>query len=103
RRRKEAGRIRIVFRETSEPVQNGFVASPGHPGGNITGFTTFEDSVWGKSLEMLKEVAPHVARVAVILNPHQVPQAGMWRAVEAAAPSLGVKATATPLRNAARH
>ena len=99
--RRETRSIPIVFTQTSEPVQNGFVASLGHPGGNITGFTTFEDSVWGKSLEMLKEVAPHVARVAVILNPDQVPQAGMWRAVEAAAPSLGVKATATPVRNAA--
>ena len=99
--RQETRSIPIVFTQTSEPVQNGFVASLGRPGGNITGFTTFEDSVWGKSLEMLKEVAPHVARVAVILNPDQVPQAGMWRAVEAAAPSLGVKATATPVRNAA--
>jgi putative tryptophan/tyrosine transport system substrate-binding protein len=50
---------------------------------------------------VLKEVAPHVARVAVILNPDQAPQAGMWRAVQAAAPSLGVKATATPVHNAA--
>jgi putative ABC transport system substrate-binding protein len=99
--RQETRSIPIVFTQTSEPVQNGFVASLGHPGGNITGFTTFEDSVWGKSLEMLKEVAPHVARVAVILNPDQVPQAGMWRAVEVAAPSLGVKATAFPVRNAA--
>jgi putative ABC transport system substrate-binding protein len=92
--------IPIVFTQIGEPVQSGFVASLAHPGGNITGFAAFEASIWGKSLEVLKEVAPHVARVAVLLNPDQVPQAGMWRAVEAAGPSLGVKATATPVRNA---
>ena len=98
--RQETRSIPIVFTQIGEPVQSGLVASLAHPGGNITGFTAFEASVWGKSLEVLKEVEPHVARVAVILNPDQAPQAGMWRAVEAAAPSLGVKATATPVRNA---
>jgi putative tryptophan/tyrosine transport system substrate-binding protein len=99
--RQETRSIPIVFTQITDPVQNGFVASLAHPGGNITGFTSFEASVWGKSLEVLKEVAPHIARVAVILNPDQAPQAGMWRAVEAAAQSLGVAATATPVRNAA--
>jgi putative ABC transport system substrate-binding protein len=99
--RQETRSIPIVFTQIGEPVQSGFVASLAHPGGNITGFTAFEASIWGKSLEMLKEVAPHVAHVAAILNPDQAPQAGMWRAVEAAAPSLGLKATATPVRNAA--
>jgi putative ABC transport system substrate-binding protein len=98
--RQETRSIPIVFTQIGEPVQSGFVASLAHPGGNITGFAAFEASVWGKSLEVLKEVAPHVAGVAVILNPDQAPQAGMWSAVEAAAPSLGVKATATPVRNA---
>jgi ABC-type uncharacterized transport system substrate-binding protein len=91
----------IVFTQLSEPVQNGFVASLAHPGGNITGFSTFEASIWGKALEVLKQVAPQVARVAVILNPDQAPQAGMLRAVEAAAPPFGVTATATPVHNAA--
>jgi putative tryptophan/tyrosine transport system substrate-binding protein len=98
--RQETRSIPIVFTQIGEPVQSGVVASLAHPGGNITGFAAFGASVWGKSLEVLKEVAPHVARVAVILNPDQAPQAGMWRAVEAAAPSLAVKATATPVRNA---
>jgi putative tryptophan/tyrosine transport system substrate-binding protein len=99
--RQETRSIPIIFTQIVDPVQNGFVASLAHPGGNITGFTSFEASVWGKSLEVLKEVAPHVAHVAVILNPDQAPQAGMWRAVEAAAPPLGVTATATPVHNAA--
>ena len=98
--RQETRSIPIVFTQIGEPVQSGLVASLAHPGGNITGFTAFEASVWGKSLEVLKEVAPHVARVAVILKSGPSTQAGMWRAVEAAAPSLGVKATATPVRNA---
>jgi putative tryptophan/tyrosine transport system substrate-binding protein len=99
--RQETGSIPIVFTQLSEPVQNGFVASLAHPGGNITGFTTFEASIWGKALEVLEQVAPQVARVAVILNPDQAPQAGMLRAVEDAAPPLGVTATATPVHNAA--
>jgi putative ABC transport system substrate-binding protein len=98
--RQETRSIPIVFTQISEPVQSGFVASLAHPGGNITGFTALEASVWGKSLELLKEIAPHIARVAVLLNPDQAPQAGMWRAVEGVAPSLGVKATATSVRNA---
>jgi putative ABC transport system substrate-binding protein len=99
--RQETRSIPIVFTQISDPVENGFVASLAHPGGNITGFTAFEASVWAKALAMLKEVAPHVARVAAILNPDQAPQAAMWRAVEAAAPSLGVTATAIPVHNAA--
>jgi hypothetical protein len=56
-------------------VGSGFVASLARPGGNITGFAVAEFSMYGKSLEMLKEVAPDVTRVAVLLNPEQVPQA----------------------------
>jgi putative tryptophan/tyrosine transport system substrate-binding protein len=98
--RQEARSIPIVFTQIADPVESGFVASLAHPGGNITGFTTAEFSMFGKSLEMLKEVAPHVARVAVLLNPEQVPQAGMLRAIETAAPSVGVKVTAAGVRDA---
>ena len=99
--RQETRSIPIVFTQIGEPVQNGFVASFAHPGGNITGFASFEASVWAKSLAVLKEVAPHVARVAVIMNPDQAPQTGMLRAAEAAAPPLGVTAIATPVHSAA--
>jgi putative ABC transport system substrate-binding protein len=92
--------IPIVFTQIADPVSSGFVASLAHPGGNITGFTPAEFSLYGKSLELLKEVAPQVTRVAIVLNPEQRPQVGMWRAIEAVAPLLKVQVTASEARNA---
>ena len=57
----------IVFTQIADPVGSGFVASLAHPGGNITGFTPAEFSLYGKSLEVLKEIAPQVTRVAIAL------------------------------------
>ncbi len=96
---RETRSIPIVFTQITDPVGSGFVASLANPGGNITGFTPAEFSMFGKQLEVLKEAAPQVTRVAVILNPDQKPQAGMWRAIEAAAPSFGVRLTAAGVRN----
>jgi putative ABC transport system substrate-binding protein len=92
--------IPIVFTQISDPVGGGIVASLAHPGANITGFTPAEYSMYGKSLEVLKEVAPRVTRVAVIFNPEQKLQLGMLRAIEEAAPSFGVQVTAAGVRNA---
>jgi putative tryptophan/tyrosine transport system substrate-binding protein len=91
----------IVFAQMSDPVASGFVESLARPGGNITGFTTSEFSLWGKLLEVLKEAAPRVVRAAVLFNPEQTPQAGMWRAIEDVAPSVGVQLTSAGVRNAA--
>jgi putative ABC transport system substrate-binding protein len=77
------------------------VASMASPGGNITGFTSFELTVGGKWLEMLKEIAPSVTRVAVILNPAQSPQVAILRAIEAVAPSVGVLLTVAGVQDAA--
>jgi putative tryptophan/tyrosine transport system substrate-binding protein len=93
--------IPIVFTQISDPLGSGFVASLAHPGGNITGFTVAEFSMYGKSLEILKEVAPHIVRVAVVLSPEQIPQAGIWRTIEAVAPSFGVQLTPAAVRDAA--
>jgi putative ABC transport system substrate-binding protein len=98
---QETRSIPIVFTQISDPLGSGFVASLGHPGGNITGFTPSEFSMHGKLLELLKEVAPDVTRVAVLLTPDQIPQAGMWRAIEALAPTFRVQLTAAPVRDAA--
>ena len=98
---QETRSIPIVFTQITDPVGSGFVASLAHPGGNVTGFAIAEFSMYGKSLEMLKEVAPQVARVAVLLNPEQAPQAGMWRAIEVAAPSFRVQVTAADVRDSA--
>jgi putative tryptophan/tyrosine transport system substrate-binding protein len=89
--RAQTGTIPIVFTNIGDPVSSGFVASLANPGGNITGFTAVEFSVWGKQLEILKEVVPSLTRVAVIYNPEQGPQLGMIRAVETVAPSIAVK------------
>jgi ABC-type uncharacterized transport system substrate-binding protein len=98
---RETRSIPIVFAQMADPLGSGFVTSLARPGGNLTGFTVAEFSMFGKLLEVLKEVAPQVTRVAVILNPDQAPQAGMWRAIEAAAPSAGVQLTAAAARDAA--
>jgi ABC-type uncharacterized transport system substrate-binding protein len=89
----------VVFVQVTDPVGQGLVASLARPGGNLTGFTSFEFSIGSKWLEMLKVVAPHVTRVALVFNPETAPFAGLfWPPVEAAAPAFDV----TPIRAAAR-
>src|SRR5712671_3978275 len=61
--------IPVVFAVVNDPVAQGFIASMAHPGGNITGFSFLEYSMVGKSLEMLKQIAPAVGNVAVMFNP----------------------------------
>jgi len=91
--------IPIVFTQVADPVGQGFVSKLAQPGGNLTGFTTFEFSIGTKWLETLKEVAPRVTRVALIFNPETAPFADLfWRPIEAAAPSLGL----VPISAAAR-
>jgi ABC-type uncharacterized transport system substrate-binding protein len=97
---QETRSIPILFTQIADPVGAGLVASLARPGSNITGFTVAEFSTFGKLLEVLKEVAPHVTRVAVVLNPDQIPQTGMLRAIEAAAPSFRVQVTAAGARDA---
>jgi putative ABC transport system substrate-binding protein len=83
----------IVFMQIVDPVESGFVASLARPGGNLTGFTPFEFSTTTKWLEILKEIAPSITRVATILNPVQSPQVEILRAIETAAPSVGLNLT----------
>jgi ABC-type uncharacterized transport system substrate-binding protein len=91
--------IPIVFTTVYDPVGSGIVASLAQPGGNLTGFTLGEYSMGGKMLEVLKEVAPKISRVAVILNLDQPAHVAMWRAIEAIAPSAGVRLTATDVQD----
>jgi putative tryptophan/tyrosine transport system substrate-binding protein len=97
----ETHTIPIVFVFVGDPVGSGYVASLARPGGNITGFSALDPAIGGKWLEILKEMAPHVTRVAVILHPETPPNVGFWRAAEAGAPSLGVKVTALGVHNTA--
>jgi len=93
--------IPIIFTQVYDPVGSGFVASLTRPGSNITGFTSGEFSMGGKILEVLKEVAPQVSRVAVILNLDQPPHVALWRAIEATAASFGVRLTPTDVQGPA--
>jgi putative ABC transport system substrate-binding protein len=93
--------IPIVFAQVSDPVVGGFVASLVHPGGNITGFALYEYAVAPKWLELLKQIAPRVTRVAVIYEPANIASAGQLREIETGAPSFGVRLSASPVRDAA--
>jgi putative ABC transport system substrate-binding protein len=98
---RETSTVPIVFTQIVDPVESGFVASLAQPGGNLTGFTPFEFPTATKWLEILKEIAPGVTRVATILNPIQSPQVKILRAIEAAAPSVGLRLTAAEVSDAA--
>jgi putative ABC transport system substrate-binding protein len=67
--RKETATIPIVFVQVADPIGSGFISNLAHPGGNITGFSSFEPSMGGKWVEMLKEIAPSTIRVAFLFNP----------------------------------
>jgi putative tryptophan/tyrosine transport system substrate-binding protein len=98
--KQETGTIPIIFVSVSEPVEQGFVQSLARPGKNITGFTSFEASIGGKSLQLLKEVDPRIARVAIIYNPQTAPYAGLFlRSVASAAPTLAVEAVDMPVQS----
>jgi putative tryptophan/tyrosine transport system substrate-binding protein len=91
--------VPIVFVTTIDPVGSGFVASLARPGGNATGFTAREFSMSGKWLELLKEIAPSVTRVAVIRDPFVPAGSGGFAAIQTAAPSFGVELTPVGLRD----
>src|SRR5262249_5272306 len=93
--------IPILFVNVSDPIGSGFVASLSRPGGNITGFLTFEFSIGGKWPELLKEIAPRVNRVAFMFNPNTAPYAELFvKPFKAAAASLGVAPIVAPVRGA---
>jgi putative tryptophan/tyrosine transport system substrate-binding protein len=90
--------IPIVFALVADPIGSGFVVSFPQPGGNITGFVTMEPTVSGKWLELLKETAPRVARVAMLFNPATAPYAEYWlNPFKAAAASVAVDAIVAPV------
>jgi putative ABC transport system substrate-binding protein len=92
--------VPIVFVSVVDPVGSGFVASLARPGGNITGFVLFEYSLSGKWLELLKQIAPRVTRVAVVRDPAIASGGGQLSAIESGARSLGVELSPVSMRNA---
>jgi ABC-type uncharacterized transport system substrate-binding protein len=89
----ETRNIPIVFVSISDPIGEGFVASLAHPAGNVTGFTNFESPMTGKWVELLKEIAPDITRVAFLFNPQMAAGGGSYflHAVDAAASALKVQ------------
>jgi putative tryptophan/tyrosine transport system substrate-binding protein len=85
--------VPIVFLAVLDPVGSGFVKSLSRPGGNATGFMTFEYSLCAKWLELLKEIAPGVTRVAVLWDPAIPAAVGQFAVIQSAAPSLGMELT----------
>ena len=91
--------IPIVFVQVSDPVGASVVASLAHPGGNTTGLLFYEDSIAGKWLGMLKEIAPWLTRVALLGNPRGFPYEYFLRTASAIAPSLKVQIVGTRVGN----
>ena len=91
--------IPIVFVQVADPISTGFVTNYARPGGNITGFTDFDTSIAGKWLEVLKEIAPFVNRVAVLLNPEQANHHGFLDVIESVAPVFKVQVAAAEVRD----
>ena len=83
--------IPIVFATIADPVAAGFVESLSRPGGNVTGFSSYDYSIGGKWLQLLKEISPSLTRVAVIRDPTTPAGIGQLSTVQAVAPSLGVE------------
>jgi ABC-type uncharacterized transport system substrate-binding protein len=92
--------VPIVFVTTIDPIGGGWVESLSRPGTNATGFASSEFSMSGKRLELLKEIAPGVKRVAVIRDPSVPAGSGGLAAIQTVAPSLGVELTAIGVRDA---
>ncbi len=92
--------VPIVFTTVGDPVGGGFVDSLARPGGNVTGFMTFEYSMAGKWLELLKQIAPGVTRAAVLRDPATPSGIGQFGAIQAVAPSLRMEVTPVNLRDA---
>jgi putative ABC transport system substrate-binding protein len=96
--KQATGTIPIVFVVVVDPVGAGLVQSLARPGGNVTGFGTFEPAIGGKWLELLKEISPDLKRVACILDPAFSGFASIWDAIESLAPKLELQVTTVIFR-----
>jgi putative tryptophan/tyrosine transport system substrate-binding protein len=91
--------VPIVFAVVTEPVSQGIVQSLAHPGGNMTGFTYVEPGLAAKWVALLKDIAPHVTRIALVFNPDASPQSRFfYQSMETVAPRLMMQAVMTPVR-----
>jgi putative tryptophan/tyrosine transport system substrate-binding protein len=98
---RESRAIPVVFVSVSDPIGSGFVASLARPGGNVTGMMQYEAGITGKWLAMLKEIAPRLARVALVGNPKTTAYDSFLRTAEAVAPSLTIELVPSRVETAA--
>ena len=95
---RETQTIPIVIVTVADPISSGFVTSLGRPGGNVTGFALYEPGMGGKWLELLKQIAPGVTRVALLFNPAtSVPVKFYMSSIEAAASLFAIQASTAPV------
>ena len=94
----ETHTIPIVFANVVDPIGSGFVASLAHPGGNVTGFTALDSALGGKWVGLLKEIAPHTVRAALLFNPTTASPLQIYMpSIQAAATSFAVEVSAAPV------
>jgi putative tryptophan/tyrosine transport system substrate-binding protein len=98
---RETRTIPIVFVSVSDPIGQGIVESLARPTGNVTGFSNLEFSLIGKWLQILKEIAPGITRVAVMISIVNAASAEWYRMFDAVAPSLAIEPIAAPIRERA--
>jgi len=96
--REQTRMVPVVFVLLPDPVGQGFVQSLARPGGNMTGFSSYDAPILGKWLQLLKQIAPGVTRVAIIFNPNTGFGPSLNREIEAA-PSFGVTVTLAPVHD----
>ena len=96
--REATNTVPIVFVQVSDPVEQGFIPNLTRPGANLTGFSAFDFSIGGKWVDLLKQVTPELARIAVLFNPDSAPQTQYFmRSIESAAKVLNVQVDAASL------
>jgi putative ABC transport system substrate-binding protein len=93
--------VPVIFIGSGDPVADGLVQSISHPGSNVTGFAVMEPTLGAKLLSMLKQIAPRVARVAVLINPDNATHKHVLRFLSNAAPGFGVSIEQAPARDRA--
>jgi putative ABC transport system substrate-binding protein len=98
---RESRTVPIVFVNVSDPLGSGLVTSLAHPGGNITGLMLYEEGITGKWLALLKEIAPHLRRAALMANPISTPYDYFVRSAKSVAPSLALELVPSPINDAA--
>jgi putative ABC transport system substrate-binding protein len=96
--KRDTGTIPIVFTNVTDPVGVGLVQSLSHPGGNITGFGAYEFSFAGKWIEILRQIAPSITRIAVIKMPEHSTNAKLFQAAQGVATSLNIELTEANVR-----